>query len=297
MVSVQHGTVFEKEAVPSRLPAYWLGDGVVFAASGYLTVMPDYVGYGASSRSFHPYLHARSLAVSVVDLLRAARSLAAEKGVGTDGSLFLTGYSEGGYATLAAHREIQEHHAGEFRVTASAPMAGPYDPVVTMNVLMRRGSPGSVPYIAFAFWAYDRIYGLDRLRGIMREPYRSRVLRMFGRSPSADEIEAELPATAAKLFEPEFLSAWRGDGAKRVKEAARENALTEWKPSAPVALLHCRMDTVVPVENALTARAAFLARGATDVRLVERDHGDHGACFAPLMAEAKAFFDSFRGPR
>ncbi|SNB46304.1 lipase family protein [Geobacter sp. DSM 9736] len=296
VVSIQHGTVFGKDDVPSRLPVHLLADGIVFAASGYLAVMPDYVGYGESSASFHPYLHARSLAASIVDMLKAARTFSERKGVRTDGRLFLTGYSEGGYATLAAHREIEERHPGEFRVAASAPMAGPYDLMLTLDLLMRRGSSGSVPYLAFAFGAYDRIYGFGRLRGIIRDPYRSRVLRLLDGPQSGKAFDSALPDKGgAQLFEPAFLSGWKGRGAKRVKAAARENSLTSWKPEAPVAFFHCKRDSLVPVENAKAARASFKARGAADVRLVERDLGDHGSCFAPLLAEARSFFDSFGG--
>jgi pimeloyl-ACP methyl ester carboxylesterase len=293
VVSIQHGTVFEKNAVPSQLPAQLLDEGLIFAASGYLAVMPDYVGYGVSSRSFHPYLHAPSLAASVIDMLRAVRPFAAQKRLKTDGRLFLTGYSEGGYATLAAHREIESRHYAEFKVTASAPMAGPYDLLVTMEVLMQRGSPASVPYLAFALWAYDRIYGFDNLRGIVREPYRSRILKMF-EDPSPDQISASLPSTAMNLFEPDFIAAWRKDGAKRIKNTAKENSLILWRPKAPVFILHCRHDTVVPVENAIEAHGQFSAQGAGDARLVVRDVGDHGDCFAPLFIKAMSFFESVR---
>lgn len=293
VVSVQHGTVFPKDAVPSRLPLDLLDGGLLFAGSGYLAVMPDYVGYGRSAKSFHPYLHARSLAVSIVDMLRAVRSFCSHKGLRTDGQLFLIGYSEGGYATMAAHREIETRLDGEFQVTASAPIAGPYDPEATLEVLLRRPSTGSVPFLAFGFWAYDRIYGLDRLRGILREPYRSEIERLFGGSPSSFDLERRLPSRAADLFEPGFLRAWSENGAHRVKEVARENSLTDWTPQAPLTLFHCSADTVVPVENSRIAFDLFNRRGAP-VRLVERDLGDHAECFAPLIAQAKAFFDSVR---
>lgn len=292
VVSVQHGTVFRKEGVPSRLPPYLLDSGLLFAGSGYLAVMPDYVGYGDSAKSFHPYLHAQSLAASVIDMLRAARSFCSRKGLRTDGRLFLVGYSEGGYATMAAHREIEARHGGEFRVTASAPIAGPYDPEATLEILLRRPSEGSVPFIAFGFWAYDRIYGLDRLRGIFREPYRSETMRLFDNSPSS--LEWSLPDRAADLFEPGFIHAWQGKGARRVKEAARENSLTNWMPQTPLTLFHCTADMVVPVENSRIAFDAFNRRGAPAVQLVERDLGDHAECSAPLTGQAKLFFNSFR---
>jgi hypothetical protein len=47
--------------------------------------------------------------------------------VGLDGRLFLIGYSQGGHATAAAHRELEARHANEFTVTAAAPMAGALD--------------------------------------------------------------------------------------------------------------------------------------------------------------------------
>ena len=41
--------------------------------------------------------------------------------------LFLEGYSEGGYVTMAAVKEIEENLSHEFNITMSFPMAGAYD--------------------------------------------------------------------------------------------------------------------------------------------------------------------------
>ena len=68
--------------------------------------MPDYLGLG-SSPSYQGYGHARSEATCVVDALRAGRSLCASNNVTLNGQLFLTGYSEGGQVTMAAHRELE----------------------------------------------------------------------------------------------------------------------------------------------------------------------------------------------
>ena len=50
----------------------------------------------------------------------------------TTDELFLLGYSEGGYATMALHRELQQFHSDEFTVTASAPMAGPWSTTIIL---------------------------------------------------------------------------------------------------------------------------------------------------------------------
>jgi hypothetical protein len=98
----------------------------VFAAGGYIVVAPNYAGYDTSSLSYHPYLNADQQSKDMMDALSAARSALPTlpaSSVMDSGKLFLTGYSQGGYVAMAAHRALQA--AGEV-VTASAPMSGPY---------------------------------------------------------------------------------------------------------------------------------------------------------------------------
>lgn len=98
----------------------------VFAAAGYIVVAPNYAGYDTSALTYHPYLNADQQSKDMIDALSAARSalLALPALSITDsGRLFVTGYSQGGYVAMAAHRALQA--AGEV-VTASAPMSGPY---------------------------------------------------------------------------------------------------------------------------------------------------------------------------
>src|SRR6185369_398821 len=106
---------------------------------------------GESSGHFHPYLHAKTSASAVVDLLRAVKSYCAANSIPLSGKLFLAGYSEGGYATMAATREIQERFAAELPITASAPMAGPYDLSGTLVDILDSATYPSPGLIAFAF--------------------------------------------------------------------------------------------------------------------------------------------------
>ena len=94
----------------------------MFAAQGYIVVAPNYAGYDKSTLSYHPYLNGTQQARDVVDSLTAARSVLPLSGVSDSGALLLTGYSQGGYVALAAHRELQA--LGQ-NVTASAPLSAP----------------------------------------------------------------------------------------------------------------------------------------------------------------------------
>jgi len=97
-----------------------------FAAAGYLVVAPDGIGYGATRRLEHPYMHARSLAWTSLDMLRAAREFAVQKALEADKRVFITGWSEGGLCGIALHKLIEDTCRAEVPVAASSLLAGTY---------------------------------------------------------------------------------------------------------------------------------------------------------------------------
>ena len=99
----------------------------MYAAQGYAVVATDYLGFAKSTYSYHPYLHADSEASSVIDSIRAARNAASGVGSTLSGKVMLTGYSQGGHSSMAAHRAIERDNAGEINVVAGAHLAGPYN--------------------------------------------------------------------------------------------------------------------------------------------------------------------------
>ena len=74
----------------------WLG------GRGFITAIPDFLGLGVSEM-MHPYMVSISSATAVVDMIRAGMYLCDSIDVSVSDQLFLSGYSEGGYVTMAAH--------------------------------------------------------------------------------------------------------------------------------------------------------------------------------------------------
>lgn len=117
-----------------------------FAAQGYIVVAPNYAGYDESKLDYHPYLVAQQQSTDMVDALDSARSIIERKKRANDanyskiddsGKLFIAGYSQGGYVTMATARALQDKNEP---VTAIAPSSGPYalaafgDAIFTGNV-------------------------------------------------------------------------------------------------------------------------------------------------------------------
>lgn len=103
-----------------------------FAAQGYIVVAPNYAGYDESKLDYHPYLVAQQQSTDMVDALDSSRSIIERKKRANDanyskiddsGKLFIAGYSQGGYVTMATARALQDKNEP---VTAIAPSSGPY---------------------------------------------------------------------------------------------------------------------------------------------------------------------------
>ncbi|MCP5273305.1 MAG: prolyl oligopeptidase family serine peptidase [Burkholderiales bacterium] len=245
VLSFQHGAISNRANAPS-INGKKIGTDIVLylmGAKGYLTVVPDYSGFDNSS-GLHPFLHAKSLAWSVVDLIRCVRSLAVANHYALNDQLFLIGYSEGGYATMAAQREIEMHHADEFTITASAPMAGPYDLLGTMLQQILSDAPFSKP-VYFLYWllAYNQIYGFkENISDLLAENFDTTVLELFDGEHDSNTINAALPVIPSKLFASNLLTALKNDDYHPIKVAMKNNDAYRWTPTSPTRLYHCLFD-------------------------------------------------------
>ncbi|MBN8247694.1 MAG: hypothetical protein J0L84_09655 [Verrucomicrobia bacterium] len=290
LVSYQHGTVLLRDDVPSRANLEGLL-GVAFATDGYAAVLPDYLGLG-DSPGVHPYHHADSAASAVIDLLRAARALASAEGIPFGPRLFLTGYSQGGHATLAALREIEAHHAAEFPVTACAAGGGAYDLSGVTRLDFLSGRPRPNPFnLVYLLTGLRDVYGFP---DDLAAPYATLLPPLLDGTHEIAEVNAVMPRNPLEILRPEAREALASDPDHPFRAALRRNDLLDWAPRAPLRLYHCAADRDVPQANATAARDAFAARGVTVTVLDPEPSADHQDCALPTLLDIKAWFDTLR---
>ena len=297
LCSYQHGTLAKRAEAPSVSSSSnerFLG--LVLAATGYAAVLPDYLGLG-ESQLVHPYHHAASEATAGVDLLRAVRVWCAANKVALNGQLFLIGYSQGGHATMALQRELEEYHTDEFTVTASAPMAGAYDLSGTTleDGLSDRPLPNPY-YFALGLICYQTVNHIaSSWSEVLASPYDTTLPPLLNGEHTGAEINAAMPALLTQVLRPAYLAALRSQPDHPLRQALRENDLIHWTPKSPTRMYHCRGDGDVVFANSEVALASFQARGAANVQLIDpQPTADHGGCVVPGLLQAKAWFDSLR---
>ena len=290
--SFQHGTILRRTSVASvngfDVISMWLG------GRGYITVLPDFLGLGVSEM-LHPYMVSIPSATAVVDMIRAGRHLCDSLNFSFSEQLFLSGYSEGGYITMAAHKYIEEELAEEIQVTASAPCAGPYDLSTVMYDLMMTPEPyGSPYYLPYTVLAYDDVYELFTSPSeYFIPPYDTLLPPLFDGNHSGNEVNNVMPAIPMDIFLPEFVEEITSDPEHPLRQALQENDVYPWVPQAPVTLLHSIDDELVPVENTLNTYDYFTEHGAENVEIYVDNLGSHGQAASILLLAAIAWTEEF----
>ncbi len=266
VLSYQHGTIVKDAEAPSN---HATADeaAVVLASLGYIVVAADYVGYGASKGAPHPYLLAAPSAAAVVDFLTAASTWRIRQGVADNGQLVLAGYSEGGYATVAAQRALQA--AGSPHLDALVAVgagAGPYHVGVALDELLRRVREDNPALGALVNPGLLRHLG-SGLRREVRDQLMKRLL-----DDDADVV-----------FDTTMIDHYLADDSAALD---RQSNVHDWAPAAPLRLFHGRDDQTVPYVSSTHTLQAMRSRGAADVDLTDcaAAPSGHIDCVPPFLA-------------
>ncbi len=281
LLSVQHGTIIQKSDTPT---VALLAEGVPEAAQGYVALIPDYFGFGESSALLHPYIIAEPSARAVADLLIAGKEFAQKTGVALNGKLFLKGYSEGGYVTMAAQKLLEANYSDRFPVTASAPGAGPYDIVATALEYLASSTtlehPSFLVYLLFSYRSY--FFPDIPLEQIFDSGISSQIPSLFDGSRSTSEVDSALPKTIGNLLNSAFVVDFQAQNADTVGNVFRqkmaENSVHEWSPKAPIRMYHCSDDTIVPVINTTNAKSGLTPKAPATVEERTTGTGGHTGC-------------------
>lgn len=291
LISIHHGTQTNRSKTGSVNP-YNTPEGIIAAALGYYAVMPDYIGLGESNL-LHPYHLAKPSADAVIDMIRAGRVYANKNGLALNGQVFLAGYSEGGYVTLAAHKEIQQNYSNEIKIAACTPMAGAYDLNLTAKKIIQNKIYNQPSYLAFFFAAYDHYYGWNKLNDFFNSPYAEKIPSLFDGTKSTNEINIQLTNDINLLFKTNFVNSYLNGTETTLTSAFDNNGLLNWTPTAPIRFYHGNADEYVPYENSIKARDSFLSRSA-NVELVTIIGGTHSSSALPSIIGAINWFEQLR---
>jgi len=267
----------------------------IIASMGYVVIIPDYPGFGESADISHPYLIKEPTVRSVVDMLYAVKEMVPEElsDLIIKDELYIMGYSQGGWATLALHKALEQDYSVDFNLKGSVCGAGPYN----LNLIFERISvndtypmPVYPGYIINAFSVYDQF--TNPVSDILNEPYATRLPDLYNGTLSFDQINSQLTTSIPDLFTSGFLSGFTTDEKyATIRSSLTDNSITAWNTTIPLFLIHGGGDTTVdPLSTENIYNAMIQSGTSTQICKKEILPGlDHGDAVVPAMIKGIQF--------
>lgn len=295
IISAQHGTLFVDVAAPTNIAnSNEAFSGLeLLASAGFITAVPDYIGYGDSKNEQHPYYDQQYAASAVVDMLKATKSYLADKKIATSNRLFLTGYSEGGYITMAAQKEIETNAAHGLTITAVAAGAGAFDLTEMLNGVANASRYEEPGFLATLLISYNNVYEWNRpLTSFYQKQYADKLPALLDGSKNRREINDGLTLSTKDLFDPTFFANLKVAGQEKpLKDALEKNSFNNWVPKTQTRLFHGTDDKAVYPATTTITYDRFKKAGAP----VSYDPilgKTHQGSFQPMLIETLKWFIS-----
>lgn len=310
LIMFGHGTIADRTNVPSQMTP--LSDKgmeaplatLAFAAGGYATFMPDYLGLGVNA-GVHPFGQ-KVNAIACIDGIKAAQEWAVKNQVDLNGKLFISGYSEGGGISMWTSRLLTEQGT---KVTASAHLAGPYDlsgtmakhvVAKTLNVVDRMIRIYFMAYFAHGVQAMDANADMDSLFVPSFAAYLPTAFDKAGKEKDYQQriatkaVQVGGLASIQRVLQPEAINAFRtGRSDFWALGKLRESDCFNWRTTSPMLLTGLTTDKIVPFANAELASRTMkpLAPGLVTIQPIVNAKLNHVTAAPLALRKARDYFD------
>lgn len=268
VISFQNGTNTNHDNAPSVNPENSLYMMMEYMASnGYVVLMTDYIGFGSTSAILHPYYHKVSTNNAVIDLIHAFNEMSETDAIlaSDNNTLYLMGYSQGGWATMSALYAIEQEDALDMNVIAASCGAGAYNLMsVTNYILDLETFPGPLylPYFIYSHMDYGALS--SSLGTFFKEPYVSRIPGLFDGTQTNDEVNEGLTDTIADLLTTNMLENFNsGPEFNELRQELIANSISGWNTAIPLNIYHGTSDTNVPPQQSLSIYNEFIDSGSS----------------------------------
>jgi hypothetical protein len=300
-----HGTVASRFDVPSYgsfeqvLPS-------IIAGFGFIGMCPDYLGLG-DSPGIHPYVHAASQVTASRDMLIAGEKFIYSQGYNTTKDLVLSGYSQGGHASMGFHRYLEKNKVSNFKLKGASHMSGPYAISTGMrDLLLSDANYMTVAYLANVALSYNLVYGIFKnndLKNFFKPTY-AKMVEKFAKEETdlwkmnaemLDSLKAQYGKTSPKYMVIDSIVAnILSDSNHIVNKALKDNDVYDFKSTIPTRLLYCKADDQVVFTNSLIAEAKMKANGSTQVQAFDvRSGASHTECINPASTSTLFFLSQY----
>lgn len=250
-----------------------------------MVVCPDYLGFGSSKSSIHPYMCQTISARNCIDAFKAAMEDAKKRGVqfSPDYYTINVGYSQGGTVTLGVQRYLEldadEETRNLVRLKNSICGAGCYSQMVMADTYENAEQMDYPIYLPYLITGLLATYGEGCMHGLtVQDCFTQKFLesglleQLLSKETDVDALNAAYKSYfGGKCTFYDIVSADFRDHSSRlyrsIRKALEKNDIIEgWTPQHPITFYHYKQDEVVPYAQTERAMAAFAEQ---DVKFID----------------------------
>lgn len=292
LTSAFRGTIFSDNEAPSENILIYGFE--VFAAAGYATVLPDMIGFGASKDMVQHYYNKESNSRVAIDLIRASEEFFREQDILLNDQLFLFGYSQGGFITMATHQAIESDPMLDWDITAVAAGAGAYNVEFVMEDVLNRGVFTSPAFLSLVIYSYNEVNDFNKpMDYYFLEPFASQMPGLLNGSKSQGQVNDVLSDTLEIYFQPAFMEGMMNKTETEMINAFRANSVYDWKPEAPLRLYHSSGDEYIPIADSQNT-TDILKENGSEVEFILLGDKDHFSSSIDMISKVIPWFESLR---
>ncbi len=272
------------------------------SSHGYIITIPDYIGFGDSESLLHPYHHKESSNSAIINLMKAAEELISIKGFNAkfDGRIFMMGYSQGGWATLNAVKELELTANKDFSPLAAACGAGAYDLMEMSKYLLNQEQYNTPHYLPYFIESRRQNGILDEpLSLFFNQPYAGSIPGLFDGNSCNTSINKELTNSISELLTSNMIENFE-DGAdfQNLRTELTSNSATAWNTNLKLKFYHSVGDSSVPSTQSDKIYKNFLDKGVSSELLLLKITQDstigHSDAIVPWGIDALLWLNSIR---
>lgn len=274
LILILHPTIGANREAPSQ--TYCLES--IFALTDAVVIMPDYIGYGITNNSIHPYLCSKLTAKNAIDLLLATIPYLKYRGLNTCNNLVsIIGYSQGGAAAVAVQQMIESSDKIDITIEETFAGAGPYDPAATYDFCVsndKTNIPCAIPMLIQGMnisehlnLPYERLFKDTLLNNynnwINSKQYSILAINNLMHTTKISDIIT--PLAMNKYKSPTNL----------LYKALCINSVMDYTPKSSLYLFHSTDDDMVPFINSEMLKKSLKQKDANDVMYDFASYGGH----------------------
>ena len=268
---------------------------VVASAFDCAVLIPDYIGYGESKHITHPYTHGESLGQTGLDFIRAYREYMSAPDVALpfNNNIVITGYSEGGYASVALHKTIDAHPSEGLKVFKTVAGAGAYDLPAFSKEILSNPNPLGTRMLSSYLWVigmYKKDFQYSKnYTDIFSETDNALLqsinydLAYYSNENPDGTPKLQLNEVPSQLFKPAFISGVVGGTDAEFIRISQQNSFIDFTPKDSVIFVYGDADRWVYPVNSKNAYDAMSAKHCP-VKAYIQPGGDHDTTL-PLYVE------------